>query len=32
LRELDEVATVAGDVVGDLGDDAGLVEAAEFED
>ena len=32
LSELDEVAAMAGDVIGDLGNDAGLVWAAEFED
>ena len=31
LGELDEVAAVAGHVVGDFGDDAGLVGAAELE-
>jgi hypothetical protein len=32
LGEFDEIAAMAGDVVGDLGDDAGLVATAEFED
>ena len=32
LVEFDEVAAVAGDVVGDFGDDSGLVAATEFED
>ena len=32
LVEFDEVAAVGGDVVGDFGDDAGLIGATEFED